>query len=88
MSTNDRLKAGPADPETRRKKLREALGEPTRGEGTVKRPEPAARPKGRAPTLSEALDPGRKRKRRTGDGRTMEEVVSDAVDGAPKRPIK
>lgn len=83
---SDRPKVGPADPETRRKKLREALDEPTRAEGVAPRPKPA-KPKKKGNVLKRLLDPNQERQP-THDGKTLDQVVSEAVDSAPKRPTR
>lgn len=65
---NDRPKVGPADPETRRKLLREKLNEPTGATGTVKRDEPAK--------------PKKTVKRRYGpQGKTEDEITTAAERG-------
>lgn len=91
MADSDRPKVGPADPETRRRKLREELDKPTRAEGVAPKPQMPAKPKKKkgGGGLLEALDPNEKRERRIGmEGKTLDEVVSEAVDSAPKRPIR
>lgn len=75
---SDRPKVGPADPETRRKLLQEKLAEPTRAEGTPQAPKP---PKKKKAGLGDLLDPKVERER-TSDGKTMTEVVDEAVKGA------
>jgi hypothetical protein len=69
----DRPKVGEADEETRRRKLREALDQPTRATGVAPRPSPA-KPEPRTPT------------RRYGpSGKTIDEIVDEAVNGAHDR---
>jgi hypothetical protein len=80
----ERNKVGEADPETRRKKLREALDEPTRAEGFVKKPAAPA-PKKRAMGLGDALNPKVKRES-THNGETVMDVVDKAVKGAKPDP--
>jgi hypothetical protein len=48
MPNPDRPKVGPADPETRRKKLAEVLGTPTKGEGVA----------AKKPTMLDAVNAG------------------------------
>lgn len=79
---SDRPKVGPADPETRRKKLREKLDEPTRAEGVAPKPPKPKKPKKGG--LGDLLDPSKAREP-THDGKTLNEVVSEAVDTAPER---
>ncbi len=77
MDKPNRPKVGAADPDVRRRLLREELDKPTRAEGVAPKPE---MPK---------MKPKRAKVRRVGtEGKTLDEVVSDAVDGAPKRPIR
>jgi|KBSSwiStaDraftv2_1062776.scaffolds.fasta_scaffold519111_2 hypothetical protein len=87
MPNPDRPKVGPADPETRRKMLREKLDEPTRSEGVAPAPAPAPKPKKKKGVLRDLLDPTKEREP-THDGKTLDEVVSAAVDNAPKRPTR
>lgn len=86
---SDRPKVGPADPETRRKKLREAL-DTERSERATERDSEAsaAREKQRAArkakkpgsTLGDLLNPDKPRQRRAGtDGATLEEAVKEGV---------
>lgn len=81
MSNSDRPKVGPADPETRRKKLREALNEPTRAEGFKRSEKPApAKPKKKRSTLAELLDPKSKRERTMeGENKALMEAVDEGV---------
>jgi hypothetical protein len=73
MPNNDRPKVGPADPETRRKKLREVLDQPTKATGVA--------PK----TMKDAVDAGveqgsekKRRKRRFGvNGKTDDEIIGE-----------
>lgn len=78
MANSDRPRVGAADPDVRKRLLREKLDEPTRAEGVAPKPKPKPGEK-----------PKRGKVRRVGtEGQTLEEVVSEAVDGAPKRPIR
>lgn len=78
-----RPKVGPADPETRRKKLQEVLNEPTRGTGVAPKatPEKPKRKKTLLDAVSEGvdmMDPTKPRKRRYGPkGKTEEEITGD-----------
>lgn len=77
---NDRPKVGPADPETRRKKLREELDKPTRGEGVAPREEQKPRKKRKATTLSDLLDPNMARERTArGENTSLSEAVDEGV---------
>jgi hypothetical protein len=80
---SDRPKVGPADPETRRKLLREKLDEPTRAEGVAPKPEKPKKPKKKG-GLGDLLDPSKERQPTHG-GKTLNDVVSEAVDTAPER---
>ena len=84
MPTNDRPKVGPADPETRRKLLRQKLEEPTRGEGVAPKPEPKKKKR----VQSDLELPKPTELRRGPKGQSIDEIVSEAVDNAPKRPIR
>lgn len=77
--SNDRPKVGPADPETRRRLLREKLDEPTGSTGTVKPPPPKPKPKkkGTLETVKDLLDPSKPRERTVGGEPT---TVMEAVD--------
>jgi hypothetical protein len=83
MPTNDRPKVGEADPETRRKLLRQKLDEPTRSEGVA-----PSQPKKKKRVQSDLSLPKPKELRKGPQGKTIDEIVSDAVDNAPKRPIR
>lgn len=78
MPNPDRPKVGPADPETRRKMLRQKLDEPTRGEGVSARAEPKKpKSKKKGATLSDLLDASKPRERRVSG---EDETISDAVN--------
>ena len=80
MATNDRPTVGPADPETRRKKLREALDKPSGSDVGKSRPKPAepAKPKKKGTSsLRDLLNPKVERERRV---RGEDESISEAVD--------
>lgn len=77
MPNPDRPKVGPADPETRRKMLRQKLDEPTRGEGVAAKAPPAAKKKKKGTTLADLLDPTQERDR-TVEGKS--ETIMDAVN--------
>lgn len=87
MAKNDRPKVGPADPETRRKLLRQKLDEPTGPTGVAPKAEPAKPKKKKKGGVLDMLDKSKERQPMH-DGKTLDEVVSDAVDNAPKRPIR
>jgi len=77
----ERPKVGPADPETRRKKLREVLNQPTRGEGVA--PKAEAKKPAKKKTMLDAVnegldmvDPKKPRKRRYGPGGKTEEEIT------------
>lgn len=82
--SDDRPKVGPADPETRKKLLREQLDKPTGSDGFVQRMK-AAKVKKKAGSLGDLLDPTVPRER-TQDGKTMTQVVDEAVKGAKPDP--
>lgn len=77
---SDRPRVGPADPETRRKLLREKLAEPTRGEGVAAKETPPAKPKKKGTTLRGLLDPSNARERTVeGNDETISEAVNRGV---------
>jgi hypothetical protein len=84
----DRPQVGPADPETRRKKLREELDKPTRAEGVAPRPEakPAdAKKKGFLEEVADALNPNKKRERRVGEkGQRLMDAVDKGIEEGDK----
>lgn len=87
MPKPNRPKVGPADPETRRKLLREKLNEPTRGEGVAAKEPPKPKPKKKGSTLGELLDPNKSRERRVrGEDETIMDAVNRGVDmGSEKK---
>ncbi len=80
----NRNKVGEADPETRRKALRAALEQPTKGTGVAAK---AAPPKKRKTlTLGDALNPKVKRES-AHSGESVMDVVDKAVKGAKRDPF-
>lgn len=77
---NDRPKVGPADPETRRKRLREELDKPSRAEGVAPREE-KPKPKKKGTTLKDLLDPNMPRERTAaGENTSLSEAVDRGVE--------
>ena len=62
MTMSDRPKVGPADPETRRKKLREILDTPTKGTGVAAKPTVLDAVKEGVAQGSDTLPNGKKRR--------------------------
>jgi hypothetical protein len=83
----ERNKVGPADPETRRKLLRETL-DAEAAEGAARRSAPKPKPKKKrtaAEEVSDALNP-RVRRESAHNGETVMDVVDKAVKGAKPDP--
>jgi hypothetical protein len=83
----DRPKVGAADPATRRKMLDAELNKPTRAEGVAPKPQAPAKKKKAKGGVLDMLD-AKNERQPVHDGKTLDEVVSAAVDGAPKRPTR
>ncbi len=89
MSTKPKLREFPADPETRRKAIKEKLDAEAGGDMNNKRPTAPAKKRVPAPAtkpksdLARLLDPKEKRERVAGGkGKSVDEVVDEAVKGA------
>lgn len=84
----DRPKPGPADDETRRKKLREELDKPSRAEGVAPRAKKPV-PKKKSATLRNLLDPNTARERSVGEeGDTLSDAVDRGVEMGTKAEKK
>jgi hypothetical protein len=86
MPNPNRPKVGAADPATRRKMLDAELNKPSRAEGVAPKPQ-VPKPKKKKGSVLDMLDKNKSRTP-THDGKTLDEVVSAAVDSAPKRPTR
>lgn len=88
MDANGNLVEGPPDAETLHRLLQEKLAEPTKATGVAPKPAAQAAAKPTSPSLSQALDPSKKRSRRYGEqGKTEGEILKEAEAGTMRSAI-